>query len=263
MGVGSGSTGDDTVSKDAISNQDTDGNHPSRVSHNLGVIDFFDRVYRDHKRYWHRPMLYSTNPDDFPPSWKILLEALLNCPSGRVLDLGAGEGIDAIRLARLGYEVDVVEGSAVGAEKIQAFAREARVRLNVFHADARNFTPTDKYDVVICSGLLHYIQDKEALLHKIQQATKVGGYNLMLLFSSYTAVPACHSIVDIYCDDENGVVTSSYQGWHGYRFLERNKLETAHCDFPKHHHSYIKILAQKPDDYDDDQGCLLTYPNCW
>jgi 2-polyprenyl-3-methyl-5-hydroxy-6-metoxy-1,4-benzoquinol methylase len=260
--VGSGSAGDGSiVSKDAISSQDTDGNHHSQENHHLRVIDFFDHAYRNHKRYWQRPMLYSTNPEDFPPAWKILLEALLKQPEMRVLDLGAGEGIDAIRLARLGCEVDAVEGSAIGAEKIQKFAREAGVRLNVVHADARNFAPTDKYDIVICSGLLHYIEDKEVLLQKIQQATKVGGYNLMFLFSSYTAVPTCHNIVDIYCDDENGVVTSSYQSWHGHRFLEHHKLETAHCDFPEHYHSYIKILAQKPGEADDDKRGLLTYPS--
>ena len=47
-----------------------------------------------------------------------MLEDLRTRPAGRVLDLGAGEGIDAIRLARLGYEVDAVEGSVIGAEKI-------------------------------------------------------------------------------------------------------------------------------------------------
>ena len=58
VGVGSGSTGDNIVSKDAISNQATDEKHHSQMNHDLGVIDFFNGVYRNHKRYWHRSMLY-------------------------------------------------------------------------------------------------------------------------------------------------------------------------------------------------------------
>ena len=47
------------------------------------------------------------------------------------LDLGAGEGADAIRLAKLGYKVDAVEVSAVACEKIERFARSQGVRINV------------------------------------------------------------------------------------------------------------------------------------
>jgi 2-polyprenyl-3-methyl-5-hydroxy-6-metoxy-1,4-benzoquinol methylase len=90
----------------------------------------------------------------------MLLEALSNRQPGLALDLGSGEGMDAIRLAQLGYQVDAIEGSAVGAEKIEKFAREARTRVNVMHMDAQDFQPTQQYDVIICNGLLHYIENK-------------------------------------------------------------------------------------------------------
>jgi 2-polyprenyl-3-methyl-5-hydroxy-6-metoxy-1,4-benzoquinol methylase len=50
---------------------------------------------------------------------------------GQALDLGAGEGADAIRLAKLGYHVDAVELSAVACEKIERFARTQGVRISV------------------------------------------------------------------------------------------------------------------------------------
>jgi protein-L-isoaspartate O-methyltransferase len=97
--------------------------------------------------------------DHFKP-WAMLLEALSNRQPGLALDLGSGEGIDAIHLARLGNQVDAIEGSAVGAEKIEKFAREARTRVNVMHMDAQDFQPTKQYDVIIFNGLLHYIENK-------------------------------------------------------------------------------------------------------
>lgn len=74
------------------------------------VRDFFDGQYAAHDRYWWRgPNWYSTDPADhtaFNAAW---LAAAARRGQGRALDLGAGEGADAIRLAKLGYAIDAVE----------------------------------------------------------------------------------------------------------------------------------------------------------
>ena len=44
---------------------------------------------------------------------------------------GAGEGADAIRLAKLGYQVDAVEVSAVACEKIERFAKSEGVKITI------------------------------------------------------------------------------------------------------------------------------------
>ena len=49
------------------------------------------------------------------------------------------KGSDAIRLALLGYEVDAVEVSKVGAEKIGRFAAEAGAKLHVIPSDVQDF----------------------------------------------------------------------------------------------------------------------------
>ena len=96
------------------------------------VSDYFDGVYQAHERFWWRdPARHSTRPEDYPSSLlaqqtlRVLARAEVQ---GRALDFGAGEGSDAIRLALLGYDVDAVELSVIGAEKIRRFAREAEVR---------------------------------------------------------------------------------------------------------------------------------------
>jgi SAM-dependent methyltransferase len=79
------------------------------------IRDFFDRQYAAYDRYWWRDgNRYSTSPADhtsFNAAW--LAEAARRRP-GRALDLGAGEGADSIRLARLGYQVDAIEISGFG-----------------------------------------------------------------------------------------------------------------------------------------------------
>jgi 2-polyprenyl-3-methyl-5-hydroxy-6-metoxy-1,4-benzoquinol methylase len=123
-------------------------NKPMRIS------DYFDGVYQVHERYWWRePGRHSLNPDDYCSSLlaQQTLRVLAARPHGRALDIGAGEGSDAIRLALLGYEVDAVEVSAVGAAKIERFAQEVGVKVRVTVANAQNYQPDGLYDVIICN----------------------------------------------------------------------------------------------------------------
>jgi tellurite methyltransferase len=194
---------------------------------------------------------YEQDPDAHPRSLltQQTLRVLKNRSVGRVLDVGAGEGADTIRLAMLGYHVDAVELSGVGAQKIEWFADEAGVgdRVRVFPSDIQDFTPDGLYDVVICNGVLHYIEDKSSVIELVQEATRPGGVNVVSLWSDYTPVPDCHESVAIYCDPEDGVVTASYKEWpKEIIYFERDKLESAHSDLPEHRHSHIKLIASKP-----------------
>ena len=216
----------------------------------MRLTDYFDDMYKTHDRYWwtgaHR---YSLDPDHHPSSLlaQQTLRLLAERPEGRVLDIGAGEGADAIRLALLGYEVDAVELSAVGAEKIKRFAREADVKVRVTVADVRTYTPDGLYDVIICNGVLHFLEDKDPVISLMQQATGDGGINVVSLWSSYTPVPECHGFVPVYSDAEDGVVTHRYKSWpKEFIYFERDKPEASHSDLPAHRHSHVKFIARKP-----------------
>jgi SAM-dependent methyltransferase len=211
--------------------------------------DYFDELYRTHDRYWWRDQeRYSSNPNDYPQSLlaQQTLRVLAGRPLGRVLDLGAGEGSDAIRLARLGYLVDAVEVSPVAAAKIATFACQAGVQVNVAVADVASFVPDGMYDVVISNGVLHYIADKEAAISRMQKATTLGGINVLSLWSTFSAVPDCHDVIPAYCDDEDGIVKKLYCDWQTeFIYFDRKKLEMSHSDMPEHAHSHIKLIARK------------------
>ena len=220
------------------------------MNNGMGVSDYFDGVYSQHDRYWWRePGRYALDPDAYPYSLltQQTLRLLAHTPTGRALDLGAGEGSDAIRLALLGYDVDAVEISSIAAKKIESFAAEAHAKVRVIVADIQDFAPDGLYDVVICNGVLHYVQDKPSVISLMQRATCAGGINVASLWSTYTPVPACHDIVPVYCDGEQGVMVDSYQDWaKEFIYFDRDKLETAHSDLPAHRHSHLKLIARKP-----------------
>lgn len=216
----------------------------------LPIADNFDELYSERERYWWRHgNPYSTNPDDFPLSLltQLTLRILADRPVGRALDLGAGEGADSIRLARLGYDVTAVDISAVGVSKIEKFAADAEVKVTAEVADVTSYVPGGLFDVVIANGLLHYVANKPLVIRRMQQATTPGGINVISLWSTHTSVPACHLRVPVYCDDEDGVLTRSYSGWMTkFLYFEHEKLESAHQGMQAHSHSHIKLIAQKP-----------------
>lgn len=221
----------------------------SFASH-TSVSIYFNELYRASSRYWWRSGdPYSIEPDDFPLSLitQQTLRELSGRPPGTALDIGAGEGADSIRLARLGYKVTAVEISAVAAEKIEQFAAEAGVDVRVQVADIGQYQFGDEFDVVICNGVLHYVADKAGVLRGMQEATSAGGLNVISLWSTHTPVPACHNSVSVYCDDEDGLVTRAYSSWATkLRYFDRDKTETAHADLVAHSHSHIKLIAEKP-----------------
>jgi len=221
----------------------------------MTVGAFFDELYESESRYWWRgDNRHATEANEYTTSLLTQLtlrhlseRATARAARPRALDLGAGEGADSIRLAKLGFDVDAVEISEVGAKKISAFAADAGVHVNVEIADIRGYVPTDAFDVVICNGVLHYVADKAPVVAMMQAATKAGGLNVVSLWSTHSAVPLCHEQVPIYCDEEDGVVTRAYSAWDlKLLYFERNKPETSHSGMPDHSHSHIKIIGQKP-----------------
>jgi SAM-dependent methyltransferase len=225
-----------------------------RLPQQSSARDFFDEQYAKRVRYWWRVRdPYSPDPEDYPTS--LLTQATLRLIAplqgrGSVLDLGAGEGADAIRLAKLGYDVTAVEISKVGAEKIRNFAQQVNAQIKVETADVTEYRPDGLFDLIICNGVLHYVSDKEPVIAMMQRSTRPGGLNVISVWSTFTEVPGCHREVPVFPDDETGdqaVLARLYRDWpQELWYFDRDKRETAHDDMAEHAHSHIKMIARRP-----------------
>src|SRR5215469_2525036 len=87
----------------------------------------------------------------------------------RALDVGCGTGAIAIRLARLGVHVMLLDSSFAMLDYAQRAAHEAGVTENVVlqHGDASRladmFQP-ESFDVIICHNILEYVNEPGAVL---------------------------------------------------------------------------------------------------
>ena len=88
----------------------------------------------------------------------------------KLLDIGCGEGKDAVFFARCGYDVSAFDILDAGLDKLRRLAESSRVHVRAFKADIQDYRIDEKFDILYSSGVLHYI--KEELRDEIMQNYK-------------------------------------------------------------------------------------------
>ncbi|MHB8450987.1 MAG: class I SAM-dependent methyltransferase [Mycobacteriales bacterium] len=97
----------------------------------------WDRRYADRERMW------SGKPNG------ALVAEVADLTPGRVLDVGCGEGADAIWLASLGWDVTALDVSAVALKRAAGHARDAGHAIRWVHAGiAEAMLPPASFDLV-------------------------------------------------------------------------------------------------------------------
>ncbi len=122
------------------------------------------------QRYRGKGSVWGAAPNQF------VEDRLAGLEPCRVLDLGAGQGRNAIWLALQGHTVTAVDVSDVATAQAEEIAASAGVGVDFFAADLETWQPpTEAYDLV----LLAYMQAPEAIrksLHaKAATALRAGG----------------------------------------------------------------------------------------
>ncbi len=113
---------------------------------------------------------------------------LPEAPPRRVLDVGCGQGTQALRLARRGHHVVGLDSSVqlLGdfRRALETEAPEVRERVRVLHGAAEKladlFAPAS-FDAVLCHGVLMYFDDPRPLLTLIAQVVAPGGIVSLLV----------------------------------------------------------------------------------
>src|SRR6056300_373159 len=99
----------------------------------------------------------------FGQAYPELLEFFAKYPKkGKLLDLGCGQGRDAIALAQLGYSVTGIDNSKVGIEQMNAIGRSQKLPLQGHVDDIYAFDKFDDFNIVLMDSMFHFAKkDKE------------------------------------------------------------------------------------------------------
>lgn len=162
----------------------------------------------------------------------------------RLLDLGCGEGRDAVYFASRGFEVTAADGSAVAIAKAKRLAREAAVDLvDLRIQDVREFPLSPDFDVVFSCNCLQFLgADCLPKLHQIQDVTPPGGMNAVAAFTRESE--ALTARTDLYRFDRNELKFHYVE--RGWRLLYYRE-ELLWREPSSNYYSFAAIIAVKPD----------------
>lgn len=95
-----------------------------------------------------------------------------------VLDLGCGQGRDALFLGRIGYRVVAVDISDVGIQQLNKAAQQEKLKVEGLVADIYSFGITNEYDIVLLDSMFHFykndVEKETRLLSRIIDEIKPG-----------------------------------------------------------------------------------------
>lgn len=128
--------------------------------------------------YYDRPALGAAQRFWASAEWRTL-RAVMPCPPGAALDVGAGMGVAAYALARDGWRTVALEPDAsdlVGAGAIRRLAAEAGLAIEVAQEWGESLPFADaSFDVVHARQVLHHARDLPRFCCELQRVLKPGG----------------------------------------------------------------------------------------
>ena len=134
----------------------------------MSIRTNYEKWYEGDEYYW------GVDPGDFLDELISLLP-----PSGdtKVLDIGCGEGKDAVYMAQKGYNVSAFDLTENGIRKTIRLASDKGVKINAYVDDINTFETNEQFDIIYSTGTVQYLFDenKKAFFDKLERITKPNG----------------------------------------------------------------------------------------
>lgn len=155
--------------------------------------DYYESLYRENESYW-----------GMIPS-PVALLALAHC-KGKVLDLGCGQGPDALFFAKKGLHVTAIDISPKAISDLKKHASEFGVHIGAREADMREL-PQEKFDMVFSRMALQMIKPEErnAYIQKLKATYPDAVHTHIIPISG-----ACFG-TEFICD--NHLLKETYSDW--------------------------------------------------
>jgi SAM-dependent methyltransferase len=130
------------------------------------MVESYDGTYAQHSDY------FGTRASRLLERYAQLLPA-----GARVLDIGVGQGRNALGLAERGCRVTGIDTSATALEQVREQAGAASLEIELWHGDFIDYDPPETFDAVLCFGLLQTLDRRAgaSLVHRWYAWTRPGG----------------------------------------------------------------------------------------
>lgn len=205
-------------------------------SHTRKQISYYEDAYSNDLHYW-----------GLAPS-HMCYEVMRICPpirKMRLLDIGCGEGKDAVFFARNGYIVDAFDIAIKGVEKTKLLADSIGVQVNVFQANLLDYRLEHHYDIIFSSGVFNYIPAdvRNHLLSNYQEHTVPNGIHALNVFVKKPFIAPAPEKESNASTWQSGELASYYSDW----LLHEMSEIIFPCDSSgvPHQHCMDTVIAEK------------------
>jgi tellurite methyltransferase len=200
---------------------------------------------------------YSRTPDRYiwgkaPSTFAKGLLALVP-RSGRILDLGCGEGRDSVYFAERGFAVTGIDSSPAGLEKADKLAAERGVKVDWVCRSMLDLPVAGRFDLVYSCGSIHHVpkEGRGRLFRRLKKLTRPGGVHAHVVFTDVSVYAEKGEEIDYFAPGDLGAI---YSDW----LVLEDEAGAISCsqDGIAHCHSIERIVTTcaRLDDVGDDLG---------
>ena len=198
------------------------------------------RMYAGDGYYWGR------EPNEFA---RRIVRFLSRAPERRRLravDVGAGEGRDAVFFTGHGLDVLAVDVAPNSLKKAKKLAGEKGVDLSVEQADINSMRLSWKFDLVYSIGVLQYLfpENRVEQIEQFQEYTVPGGIHALFVFVDHPELPVAPDWGNdeyLYAPEE---LPGYYAGWEC--LYSRSFVFDDDSDGVLHQHAAEEYVFKKP-----------------
>ena len=172
-----------------------------------------------HLEFYCKPEDYFPKKYNSNPVHSEVLEAMQTVQPCKALDLGCGQGRNALFLAQHGFDVTAVDQNELSLEILQSIVEQEDLEMPVGIYDIHSASIGQTYDFIVSTVVLMFLQAERipAIIKNMQEQTSIGGYNLIVCAMDTEDYPCS---VHFPFTFKEGELANYYQDWQLVKYNE-------------------------------------------
>lgn len=163
----------------------------------------------------------------------------------KLLDLGSGEGRNAVHFAKHGFNVTAFDASLVGLEKTKKYADRIGVKVKTIQADIITYELEETYDVIFSTGILQYLppEVRKIRFENYKQCASPQGINALSAFVRKPFIPRPPDAEGTAYPWRSGELMSYYWDWE-IIYSTEEIFDCMSSSIP-HRHAVNRMIARR------------------
>ena len=167
-------------------------------------------------------------------------------PVGKALDMGCGQGRNALFLGLKGFDVTAVDSNPAALQNVAQLAHEEDLNVKAYEYDLHASSLPENYDYIVATVVFMFLQPRYVpeIIADMQAHTNPGGYNLIVSAMDTADFPCPMPFPFKF---QEGELCGYYKDWEIVQYKEELGAMHAKDEFGNPiQFKFVTMLAKKP-----------------